>query len=447
VATLVLASPAAAALLGLVAAGLLAPLAAVAGGLAAVVVAGALAAWHRRRLRLAARQVEALLEEGAAPPAIALGDAELERALRRLGRRLAEQRERRHALDRLQQSLLDALPDPVLLLDREMTIRRGNRAAMELLGGGLGERPLVMALRDPGLLAAVGDALGHQRESALALTLSGPARRAFAVRVVPVVGDDGVTAALVSLRERTEELQIEQMRTDFVAHASHELRTPLTAIRGFIETLRGPARDDPPARERFLAIMAAEAERMTRLLGDLLSLSRIEQLEHSPPETRASVGDVLGTVARTLGDYAGERGVRIELELAEGLPPVRGDADQLHQVFANLVDNAIKYGGEGKAVSVRALSLESAPPGAGPLAGRPAVAIAVIDRGEGVPRELLPRLTERFFRVDSARSRRLGGTGLGLAIVKHAIRRHRGHLAIDSEPGKGSTFTVYLPLG
>jgi two-component system, OmpR family, phosphate regulon sensor histidine kinase PhoR len=238
---------------------------------------------------------------------------------------------------------------------------------------------------------------------------------------------------------------IERMRSDFVANASHELRTPLTALRGFIDTLAGPAKDDPAARQRFLETMAGEAARMSRLVDDLLSLSRIEQTEHQPPSQRVDLADCLDSVVRALGRYAEERNATLGLVLAEPLPAVVADRDQLVQLLTNLVDNAIKYGGAAGQVTIQAEHVRAAPPGAGPLTGRSAVRVVVKDRGPGIAREHLPRVTERFFRVDPGRSRQLGGTGLGLAIVKHITRRHRGHLLIESELGHGTTATVYLP--
>jgi two-component system phosphate regulon sensor histidine kinase PhoR len=235
------------------------------------------------------------------------------------------------------------------------------------------------------------------------------------------------------------------MRSDFVANASHELRTPLAALSGFIETLAGPARDDADARERFLETMAAEARRMTRLVNDLLSLSRIEASEHQPPGGRIDLIDCLQTVTDTLRPYAERRGVDLQLRRPARLAAIPGDRDQLIQLLTNLIDNAIKYGGEGKQVVVVSEHLAAAPHGAGPMSGRPAIRVTVADQGLGIAREHLPRVTERFFRVDAARSRQLGGTGLGLAIVKHIVRRHRGHLAIESELGRGTTVTVYLP--
>jgi two-component system phosphate regulon sensor histidine kinase PhoR len=300
-------------------------------------------------------------------------------------------------------------------------------------------------LRDPGLLAAVDEALQGQGEAQLTLRLPGPPSRAFGVLVVPLQLRRQA-AALVGLRELTEQLMIERIRQDFVANASHELRTPLSALRGFIDTLAGPARDDPEARARFLETMAGEAARMSRLVDDLLSLSRIEQSEHQPPGDQVDPAACLRSVVRTLEPYAEQRSARLELVLAEPLPKVVADRDQLVQLLTNLIDNAIKYGGPAGEVTICGEHVVAAPPGAGPLTGRAALRLVVSDRGQGIAPEHLPRVTERFFRVDPARSRQLGGTGLGLAIVKHILRRHRGHLAIESELGRGTTVTVFLPL-
>jgi two-component system phosphate regulon sensor histidine kinase PhoR len=244
----------------------------------------------------------------------------------------------------------------------------------------------------------------------------------------------------VLLHDVTAARRSDRMRADFVANASHELRTPLASLLGFVETLRGPARDDAEARERFLGIMHEQATRMARLIDDLLSLSRIEMNEHVPPTGRVDIAEALRRVAETLQQKAAARGMRIELDAPEDLPPVVGDADELAQLFQNLVDNAVKYGRPETKVRVAARRSERSLPGA------PAsIEVGVADEGEGIAREHLPRLTERFYRVDTARSRAAGGTGLGLAIVKHIVGRHRGALEIESERGRGSTFTVRLP--
>jgi len=230
---------------------------------------------------------------------------------------------------------------------------------------------------------------------------------------------------------------VERMRADFVANVSHELRTPLTTLVGFTETLQGSAADDPPAREHFLGIMADQGRRMSRLIDDLLSLSRIELVEHQPPVDPVDLAEL---VDRVLSFYAARRD-RIETAIESGLPPVAGDADQLVQVLQNLLENALKYGREDGTVR---LSLGHPAADADWAAG--GVLMAVADEGAGIPAEHLPRLTERFYRVDRARSRSAGGTGLGLAIVKHIVNRHRGQLRIASIEGVGTTVSVWLPV-
>jgi two-component system phosphate regulon sensor histidine kinase PhoR len=254
----------------------------------------------------------------------------------------------------------------------------------------------------------------------------------------PPLADGG--RAVVVLSDRTRERAVERMRADFIANASHELRTPLASLMGFIDTLRGPAADDPPAQQRFLGIMAEQAARMNRLIDDLLSLSRIELTEHQAPAGRVDLVALLHDVIAGFEPRLTERGVTLDLVLADALPAALGDADQVLQVAQNLLDNAVKYGREGGVVR-----LAAEPASGHRWPARPGVVVTVIDQGPGIPREHLPRLTERFYRVDAGRSRAVGGTGLGLAIVKHIVNRHRGQLVIESEPGVGTTVTVWLP--
>jgi two-component system phosphate regulon sensor histidine kinase PhoR len=344
---------------------------------------------------------------------------------------------------RAAQSILDGLPVPLLLLDAERRVVRVNRAAAQIVGkAGVG-RDLTASIRHPVLLQAVDAVLGGETAREAEFSLAVPVERHFAAHVGHVALDLPDFAAVVTLNDMTVIRRGEQMRADFVANASHELRTPLATLLGFVETLRGPAKDDESARERFLGIMHDQAQRMTRLVNDLLSLSRIELFEHTPPTAAADVGETLRSVLDALRPQAGERKMTLELELPHNLPPAIGDEDQLAQVFQNLIMNAIKYAKPGTAVTVRAWHATVAPSLVG--GGLGAIAVAVIDRGDGIERRHLPRLTERFYRVDAARSRQLGGTGLGLAIVKHIISRHRGALTIESEVGEGSTFTVYVP--
>jgi len=271
--------------------------------------------------------------------------------------------------------------------------------------------------------------------------------RSFIARVERLDADsaDGSTAIL-ALHDITQVRRIEQMRADFVANASHELRTPLSTLLGFIETLRGPARDDAEARERFLVIMQEQATRMARLVGDLLSLSRIELNEHSPPSEPVALANIVERAVAAMQPLAEAKRMALVAEIDPRASVVIGQADELTQLLQNLLDNALKYGREGTPVGVALRLADKLPPAAAQLKAGRAIAVAVSDQGEGIAREHLPRLTERFYRVDTARSRKLGGTGLGLAIVKHIVNRHRGTLVVDSTPGKGSTFTVYLPL-
>jgi two-component system phosphate regulon sensor histidine kinase PhoR len=253
------------------------------------------------------------------------------------------------------------------------------------------------------------------------------------------IARDRAGLTLLRIHDLTAIRRAEELRADFVANASHELRTPLAAVTGFIDTLRGHAKDDTPARERFLEIMSVEAGRMRRLIEDLLSLTRIELNEHNPPSNEVDVGAVVRDAAAALAPLAQADRTAVGIE-PHGPLRVIGDRDELTQVFQNLLHNAIKYGREGGEVRVRFGHTETpGKPGAGQYY------VAIQDQGEGIPREAIPRLTERFYRVDVKRSRERGGTGLGLAIVKHILNRHQGRLLIESTPGEGSTFTVFLP--
>lgn len=346
---------------------------------------------------------------------------------------------------RFHESLFDSLPSPILLLDRQRRIIGENAAARKVFGRQQRDRDLAALLRHPDLLDAADQVLAGEAGCEVELTLPSPVNSEYRAMVEPLLGSGSSgAAALLSLHDITALKRVEQMRGDFIANASHELRTPLAAVLGFIETLRGPARGDDEAHERFLAIMYEQATRMSRLVADLLNLSRIELHEHSRPEGKADLAAILRRVAVGLQLQAGEKQMNITLDLAENLPMVIGQEDELTQIFQNLLDNAVKYGRDGTNVEVTAKITHDLPIA---MADRlhPAAMVVVQDHGEGIAREHLPRLTERFFRVDNARSRRLGGTGLGLAIVKHVVNRHRGALQIESELGRGTAFTVYLP--
>ena len=379
------------------------------------------------------------------PASAGLLTRELAASVERLARLGAEDRAQLASERAELERALDALPEPLLLLDAERKIVRANRAAESLLDGKVIGRHIAASLRNPQLIEAVEQTLEGAGGRDIEFTLQAPVERTFSARVEPLPEPrEGGAAVLLALVDFTAVRRTDQMRADFVANASHEIRTPLATLMGFIETLQGSARDDPAARERFLAIMDQHSKRMARLVEDLLSLSRIEMNEHTPPTEAVPLPSLLANVRNTLAWQAEKRGVTVAIDAEDGLPPVIGDGDELTQMFLNLVDNAIKYGDAEGTVSVEARRVAEAE-AAGWMASKDgAVAVSVIDRSAGIPREHLPRLTERFYRVDKARSRELGGTGLGLAIVKHIVNRHRGALAIDSTPGEGSTFIVYL---
>jgi two-component system phosphate regulon sensor histidine kinase PhoR len=334
-------------------------------------------------------------------------------------------------------ALLANIPDPVILLDRRALVVEANDAARALLPT-LRERfPLSFALRDPGVLDGVEQATRAGTVVRAEYVERVAPERAFEVQIGPVKGGAegaGARGVLLFFRDLTAARRLEHMRVDFIANASHELRTPLASLLGFIETLQGPARNDAAARERFLEIMREQARRMTRLIDDLLSLSRIELRAHVPPKTPVELEDLVRQMADTLSPMAVESGAEIVVAVGTGPFVVLGDRDELLRVVENLIGNAIKYGASGGRIDVRLAH-----------SGEGRIGLGIADRGPGIDPEHLPRLTERFYRVDTATSRAKGGTGLGLAIVKHILNRHGGTLRIDSRPGHGATFTVTLP--
>lgn len=333
-------------------------------------------------------------------------------------------------------AMLSGIPMPAIIVGSDERIAAMNPQAEALLASGAVGRHHAIPLRQPEMQSALMAALTRQQVGVARHMVPGPSRDSVhRVTITPLPGGLGVLCVFEDL---TAAEQMGQMRREFVANVSHELRSPLTALLGFIETLRGAAKDDPAARERFLSIMEREASRMNRLIHDLLHLSRVESEERVRPTDRVNLGEILRNTVATLRPVSEAAGVEVEIIGAEAAVELPGDADQLVQVFQNLVENAVKYGGGGGKVTVR-LSHDQLPKG-------PAVRVDVIDRGEGIEPIHIPRLTERFYRVDGHRSREKGGTGLGLAIVKHIVQRHRGRLKIESARGEGSTFSVILPL-
>ncbi len=342
------------------------------------------------------------------------------------------------------QSVIDVIPDAIVLLDGNRRVIEANAAARELFGVRLAGRDFSQVLRHPSAVEAMDRALASSSVFRDEIILLSPGERHFMLAALPVAdkaaNSDTAPALAIALHEITALKRSEQLRADFVANASHELRTPLASLIGFIETLQGPARGDQAAQDRFLEIMAQESARMARLINDLLSLSRIELDEHVVPSDSVDLAHVVDSVVEALSLAARDRDMSIAVDLDAGMPPVIGDADQLTQVFQNLIDNAIKYGRAGTAIRIAGKTVDRLPE-----TGGPGIAVKVINEGEGIAREHLPRLTDRFYRVDPARSRQRGSTGLGLAIVKHIVNRHRGRLLFESELGVGTTVTVYLP--
>jgi two-component system phosphate regulon sensor histidine kinase PhoR len=372
---------------------------------------------------------------------------------------------------------LELAPNPALIVSGgeidDVAGRRvlfANAEARELLRIAREGALLVTAMRNPAVLEAIDESLFGGGARVLSYEGGGPQERFWRVWTKPLPPTSRhERLALVIMRDETDMRMNERMRADFLANASHELRTPLASLSGFIETLRGHAKDDEGARDRFLAIMSRQAERMARLIDDLLSLSRIELNEHIRPSGRCDIRLAASDVVDALAPQIEAKGVKVEITPgARGEAVVSGDRDQLLQVVQNLLDNAIKYAPQGSTVGVEirsGLSLEAAvaphpeegrvtAPDGGRMSlltparatgGRYAL-VRVTDHGCGLAREHLPRLTERFYRVEGQNSSIRTGTGLGLAIVKHIINRHRGGFFVESAPDKGSAFCVYLPM-
>ena len=334
----------------------------------------------------------------------------------------------------LMRSIVAAVPLPVIAIGPDERVVAANAAALALFGAGIEGRHHLLSLRQPALQAAIAAALGEGIPGTARHVVPGPSQDiSYRVTVAPA----GEGHALLTFEDVTEAEQMGQMRRDFVANVSHELRTPLTALLGFIETLRGAARDDPAARDRFLGIMEREAGRMNRLIGDLLQLSRVEAEERVRPTAQVDLQALVAGAVATLRPLAESAGVAVEVTGETGPLPVPGDADQIMQVLVNLIENGVKYGGAGGSLRIH-IAREQLPRG-------PGIRLDVMDQGEGIDPVHIPRLTERFYRVDGHRSREKGGTGLGLAIVKHIVQRHRGRIRIESERGKGSVFSVIFP--
>lgn len=403
------------------------------------IIAGGILAGDLKRLK-------AYLQT-AAPPEIRLVTPGLARLVQPALRTIEVERRSRSAVTAdsdFSHALLDRMPDALFQFGGPQGARRvvwRNPAAAQAYGA-----EEAALLRHPMLREALAEAETVEHPVRTTLALAAPIARDLDAIVIRAGRMDQPAPLYLLLTDRTREHGLNRMRADFVANASHELRTPLTSLIGFIETLRGPAHGDTEAQQRFLAIMAEQAERMQRIIGDLLSLSRIEMTEHQPPSDQVDIETLLRQVAGFMEPILRNGHARLVLDLPAALPAVPGDSGQLGQVFGNLIDNAVKYSAlkhrrSGSTIEVMARATPSAD------FPQPGILISVADNGPGIAREHLPRLTERFYRADKGRSRAVGGTGLGLAIVKHVVSRHRGRLVIDSVLNEGTTCRVWLPAG
>ena len=369
---------------------------------------------------------------------------------------------------RMVQGVARALPEPLFILDADGLVEHANPAALELVGmKEVAGRHFASVLRAPNVFEAAESVLAANEPQSVEFTTIGGVERTCRAYITPIDAGDSTLQtrprALVFIRDLTSERRVEQMRADFIASASHELRTPLASVLGFIETLRGHAKDDPEAREKFLSTMQSQAERMQRLVADLMSLSRIELNEHVPPRQRVDLGEVANDVIDSLAPMFESGGAIVDFTNDSETPiTVRADRDEIFQAIQNLIDNAVKYGGEPAMVKLRVgagaapTPFTDGPPAhrAGDSAEQVAarlgipieelVFVQVRDFGPGIERADLPRLTERFYRVNIERSRKSGGTGLGLAIVKHIMNRHKGGFQIESRLAGGAAFTCYF---
>jgi two-component system phosphate regulon sensor histidine kinase PhoR len=339
-------------------------------------------------------------------------------------------------------AVVAGMPDPAVLLDRAGRVIHLNAAAAQLAPALRRNELAQFALRSPEIITALREAIATSEPRRATYLDHVPVDRwmELIVTPVPVPSTFGGTerCMLMTFHDQTPLRRVEEMRADFVANASHELRTPLAALSGFIDTLQGPAKDDAKARERFLGIMHGQATRMARLIDDLLSLSRVELSAHVRPDTTVDIVPIIRQVADGLEPLARERQVAVEIDLPQGQVPIAGDREELLRLFENLIENALKYGASGAKVIVSLISAISGE-------GTPEIRVLVRDFGPGIAPEHLPRLTERFYRVDVGDSRAQGGTGLGLSLVKHILNRHRGRLLIESVPKQGATFTACFP--
>ena len=372
---------------------------------------------------------------------------ELSGALNRLQQSWENKRQEMETVITEREILVDTLPDILIMTNDNKMIVRTNRAARNIFGQNLAHRHLRDIIPNETLMNAIAAVIEDLHGQEVEFHLGEPFMKDFQAIIerFPIPSEGGISI-VITLTDITQQKRIQRMRADFVANASHEIRTPLASIIGFIETLRGPAKDDEGAREEFLKVMADQAERMSKLVNDLLSLSKVEMNVNAAPISKVDLLRIIRAEKQHFEWACKQKNVSVRLKLNDNLPPTKGDDEELAQVVRNLMGNAIKYTNSDTEVIITAKLTSSLPDD--PLMRNLSRAIyfSIQDHGEGISKEHIPRLTERFYRVDTARTRKVGGTGLGLAIVKHVLNRHHGVLMIESEVGRGSTFSVYLPV-
>jgi two-component system phosphate regulon sensor histidine kinase PhoR len=358
--------------------------------------------------------------------------------------------EKKHQMESViteREILVDSLPDMLIIINDAQEILRTNKASRLIFGQNLAGKHLKTVLPSDVLLNAVSAVIDDAKGRDLDFHQETPEPRELRAIIdrFPVVSKGGISV-IITMSDITELRRIQKMRADFVANASHEIRTPLTSISGLIETIQGAAKDDPEAQLKFIGMIGQQAERMKNLITDLLSLSKIEMNAHHIPTSEVDIGNIIVSEREHFEWAAKNKHMEIRLDFHSHLPLVRGEENELRQVMHNLIGNAIKYGYEETEVIVTARVTSDLPRDPNFIKLKRCMVVTVTDFGDGIAKEHIPRLTERFYRVDSSRTRKIGGTGLGLAIVKHIINRHRGALLIESVVGKGSSFHVYLPL-
>jgi two-component system phosphate regulon sensor histidine kinase PhoR len=404
--------------------------------LLAVLLSSVAASWAARGIRSVTATARRLAEGDLGARTHAAGRDEaavLGRTIDALAQNLAHSIVELRGERDLLQGVLQGMREGVLLVDREDRIVLVNPALREalLLDADVAGRLVLEAVRHAGLRELLDGARTADRPVAGELELAGLRPRRLLVHASPLDGSPG--ALLVVFVDVTDLRRLETIRRDFVANVSHELRTPVAAVRSAAETLRGAVERDPAAVARFAEMIERNAERLQHLVGDLLDLSRIESREYRPDLEPLDAVAVVQRVVETFRERAQERGLSLASSLPADLPRVRADRRALEQVVSNLVDNAVKYASAAASVTIRA------------EADEPHVRFTVADTGPGIEPQHLPRLFERFYRVDTGRSRELGGTGLGLSIVKHLVEAMGGSVGLDSTPGAGSTFWFTLP--